>query len=83
MVYYAWMHNKTDCQDDEPMKIWASSNKEAKKTALDFCRSNFYLGEIFTARQFRSYDPDFYDLMKSHSPVNISEFDWRKIKHRR
>jgi hypothetical protein len=57
MIFFAWLSNKTDCQDDEWLKIKANSKKQAKRIAEEHCRWNFYVSSVMTRKQMKKYDP--------------------------
>ena len=82
MIYFAWLSNHTDCQDDDVLKIWAKDKREARKEAEDFCRCNFSISSIFTLKEFKKYDPDFHSLFWGQCPCNVSENEWRKMRKR-
>ncbi len=68
-IFYVYLHNKTDCLDDTAIKVKAKNINEAVAVAIIHCRSNFYVGEAYSAKKFKSFDPDFYDMLRNTEAV--------------
>jgi len=54
MTYVVWLHNNTNRQDDEWIKVTASNKKEAIKRAAYSPKvgMKFSIGTVYTVREF-------------------------------
>lgn len=68
--YFIWLHNKTDRQDDNVLKIRAQSKGQATRIAHQMCRPNFNIGRTFTRQEFKKYDPDWHAMVWGHKADN-------------
>lgn len=65
-IFYVYMHNKIDPQDDEVYKFIAKSTAAAKKMAQRRdARGRFNVGKAMRAKDFRKRHPDWYSLISS------------------
>ena len=56
MKYFiVWLGNKTDCRDDQPIKIRAKDEKHVREIleSQNFVQSRFYVKYIYTTREFK------------------------------
>jgi hypothetical protein len=63
-IFYVYMHNKVDRQDDEVYKLVAKSSTKAKDIARrKDSRGRFNVGSAYRAKDFRIRHPDWYKLL--------------------
>lgn len=63
-IFYVYMHNKVDRQDDEVYKLIAKSSAQAKVMAgRKDGRQRFNVGMAQRAKDFRKRHPDWYSLL--------------------
>lgn len=55
--YIVWLRNNTNRLDDEPIKVKASSVKEAKDIASPYLRGRFSFGGVYTLQEFKRREP--------------------------
>lgn len=70
-IWYVYQHNRTDCRDDNVIKVRAKSRSHAREIAERQTRSNYRLGRIYSAAEFRADWPGWWSLMKS-SPASTA-----------
>jgi hypothetical protein len=63
-VFVVWLSNTTDRQDDEPIKVKASSKEEAKDIAWNYSSNRFTIRNVFTLKEFREFDPGWSALIR-------------------
>ena len=51
--YCVWMRNYTSREDDEPIKVRASSKEEAHKIAAEYQPHRFGIRNVYTLGEFR------------------------------
>jgi len=64
-IFYVYLHNKTDCRDDEVRKVKAATPKEAKEIASSRDSWRWNVGRAYRAKDFRKAHPDWYSLLSS------------------
>jgi hypothetical protein len=69
-IYFVWLHNKTDCRDDDVLKIGVRSKGQATRIAHQMAQSNFSVGRTFTRQEFKKYDPEWHSLQWGHKADN-------------
>lgn len=70
-VFYVYLHNKADCQDDEVIKFRSRTATEARRLASQWNDSNrcrFRVGKAYRSREFQKAHPDWYKLLSGHAP---------------
>lgn len=56
--YIVWLRNNTDIRDDEPVKIKASSKREASDIVADnYLRNRFTIRSVYTLPEFKKWEP--------------------------
>jgi hypothetical protein len=55
--YIVWLRNNTDIRDDEPVKIKAKSEREARDIASNYLCNRFTIRGIYTLKEFKEFDP--------------------------
>lgn len=51
--FVVWLHNRTDERDDEWLTVYASSKEDVQAMELSYQEHRFYLGDVYTATEFR------------------------------
>jgi len=74
-IFFAWLCNKVDNRDDEVVKLRASSKRQAKKIAENYVGYRFTLGNVFTQKQFKRYEPDWHALLWGQAAENEDDED--------
>jgi hypothetical protein len=70
-VFYAWYSNQVDHRDDEPIKIRAKNEKDAREIALRHLDEHrFTLKEVYPASLFRKIYPGWVHLLGRHQGVS-------------
>lgn len=70
MIYYAWLRNMTSREDDEPIKIKASSRDDAQKIAYNYLRNRFLIRAVYTRQEFKKWYPWWHKQMWGVEAIN-------------
>lgn len=68
--FIIWCSNRTDCQDDEPIKIKAKNRTEALKEAKSYVSSRFFIDQAYTLSEFREFDPWWASVFHGQKALN-------------
>lgn len=69
-IYFAWLRNMTSREDDEPIKIKASSMEEAHKVAVANLQNRFLIRDVYTREQFKKCYPWWHKSMWGKKAIN-------------
>ncbi len=68
--WIVWLNNTTDCQDDEPVKVRAKTREEAGHIAYDHKKPRFCVGNVYTLKEFREWEPWWSSVLRKQKAVN-------------
>ena len=69
--FFVWLANQTDRQDDEVLKVRAKTKLQARRIAEEECDDyRFYIADVYTAQQFKKWDPWWHALLWGKPAVN-------------
>lgn len=72
MVFYAYLENNTDRQDDDILKIKAKDAKAARYVARSYVEGagRFSLRGVYSVADFRKRYPGWYPLVRTADPYD-------------
>lgn len=65
-IWYAWLSNTTDHDDDEPLKILAYDYEHAHRIAGHHLSNRFLISGVYTSKDFGKYYPGWKRLIGDH-----------------